>query len=113
MPRKIEDEFTTDEFDKVKEKVAEKISKCLGEQYEKVLGEIYSLTEEKPVNLIDILGLLNESFNKSISNCNECCLNKNEISNLKKKIKYCKNPMEKKKLQQELSILYKNRRRKR
>lgn len=29
------------------------------------------------------------------------------ISSLKKRIKYCKNPMEKKKLQQELNVLYK------
>ena len=32
---------------------------------------------------------------------------KQDISTLKKRIKYCKNPMEKKKLQQELNALYK------
>lgn len=32
---------------------------------------------------------------------------KQDISTLKKRIKYCKNPMEKKKLEQELNVLYK------
>ena len=34
-----------------------------------------------------------------------------DISSLKKRIKYCKNPMEKKKLQQELNVLYKEQKR--
>lgn len=36
---------------------------------------------------------------------------KDNISSLKKRIKYCKNPMEKKKLQQELNALYKEQKR--
>lgn len=36
---------------------------------------------------------------------------KEDISSLKKRIKYCKNPMEKKKLQQELNALYKEQKR--
>ena len=36
---------------------------------------------------------------------------KTDISSLKKRIKYCKNPMEKKKLQQELNVLYKEQKR--
>lgn len=36
---------------------------------------------------------------------------KQEISTLKKRIKYCKNPMEKKKLEQELNTLYKEHKR--
>lgn len=39
--------------------------------------------------------------------CNEESLSQLDISSLKKRIKYCKNPMEKKKLQQELNALYK------
>lgn len=111
VPRKIEDEFTPDGFDKVKEKVAEKISQALDEQYEKVLIEIYSSTEEKPISLVDVFGLLGEEFNKSKNNHNENCSNKDNISNIKKRIKYCKNPMEKKKLEQELNLLYKERKR--
>ena len=38
---------------------------------------------------------------------------KQEISILKKRIKYCKNPMEKKKLEQELNALYKEQKRNR
>lgn len=38
---------------------------------------------------------------------------KQDISTLKKKIKYCKNPMEKKKLEQELNALYKEQKRNR
>ena len=36
---------------------------------------------------------------------------KTDISSLKKRIKYCKNPMEKKQLQQELNALYKDQKR--
>lgn len=36
---------------------------------------------------------------------------KTDISSLKKRIKYCKNPMEKKQLQQELNALYKEQKR--
>ena len=36
---------------------------------------------------------------------------KEDISSLKKRIKYCKNPMEKKQLQQELNALYKEQKR--
>ena len=38
---------------------------------------------------------------------------KTDISSLKKRIKYCKNPMEKKKLEQELNTLYKEQKRNR
>lgn len=38
---------------------------------------------------------------------------KQDISTLKKRIKYCKNPMEKKKLDQELNALYKEQKRNR
>lgn len=40
-------------------------------------------------------------------------LPKQDISTLKKRIKYCKNPMEKKKLEQELNALYKEQKRNR
>lgn len=43
--------------------------------------------------------------------CNEDSLPQPDISSLKKRIKYCKNPMEKKKLQQELNALYKEHKR--
>lgn len=43
--------------------------------------------------------------------CNEVQLKQDTISSLKKRIKYCKNPIEKKNLERELNDLYKNRKR--
>lgn len=42
---------------------------------------------------------------------NNDLLPQSDISSLKKRIKYCKNPMEKKQLQQELNALYKEQKR--
>ena len=44
--------------------------------------------------------------------CNEVQLKQDTISSLKKRIKYCKNPIEKKNLERELTNLYKKRKRK-
>lgn len=47
-------------------------------------------------------------------NCIPQCIQSNtNIPELKKRIKYCRNPMEKKKLQQELNQAYKEQKRKR
>ena len=43
--------------------------------------------------------------------CNEVQSKQDTISSLKKRIKYCKNPIEKKNLERELNDLYKNRKR--
>lgn len=106
VPKKIEEEFTVNKFDKVKEEIAKKMSKALDEQCEEVLRKIYSIEKEKPMSIADILGVLNKLIDDKNS------LNKNDISSLKKRIKYCKNPMERIKLQRELNVLYKNKRRK-
>lgn len=44
--------------------------------------------------------------------CNEVQSKQDTISSLKKRIKYCKNPIEKKNLERELNDLYKKRKRK-
>lgn len=44
--------------------------------------------------------------------CNEVQSKQDTISSLKKRIKYCKNPIEKKNLERELTNLYKKRKRK-
>ena len=44
--------------------------------------------------------------------CNEVQSKQDTISSLKKRIKYCKNPREKKNLERELTNLYKKRKRK-
>ncbi len=58
------------------------------------------LKTAKEFDLLDDLALVPESP-------------KQDISTLKKRIKYCKNPMEKKKLEQELNALYKENKRNR
>ena len=52
-----------------------------------------------------------ELLEKMSDLCNNDLLPQPDISSLKKRIKYCKNPMEKKKLQQELNALYKEQKR--
>lgn len=68
--------------------------------------------------------LQEDQIEKSLKIINEMCSDddfpiecyeppKQKISTFKKRIKYCKNPMEKKKLEQELNALYKEHRKKR
>ena len=78
--------------------------KALDEQYKKILGEIYVLAPENPVSRAEVLSSSESNYDN--------CSNKNHIAFLKKRIKYCKNPMEKRKLEQELNLLYKKRKRK-
>lgn len=111
VPRKIEDEFTDEEFDKVKEEVIKRLSETLDEQYENLFNKINSITHAEPVSIEDMSRWLNDMLRKSESNSDINHSNKDAISGLKKRIKYCKNPMEKKKLQQELNALYKERKR--
>lgn len=67
--------------------------------------------QEDPVaKLLETINEMHFGDNFSIE-----CLEppKQDISTLKKRIKYCKNPMEKKKLEQELNTLYKEHKRNR
>lgn len=68
-------------------------------------------TQEDPIaKLLETINEMHFVDNFSIE-----CLEppKQDISTLKKRIKYCKNPMEKKKLEQELNALYKEHKRNR
>ena len=68
-------------------------------------------TQEDPIaKLLDTINEMNFGDNFPIE-CPEPP--KQDISTLKKRIKYCKNPMEKKKLEQELNALYKEQKRNR
>lgn len=59
-------------------------------------------------HILDIFNELRTGFCVDmIENISQYELPAQNISSLKKRIKYCKNPMEKKKLQQELNVLYK------
>lgn len=54
-----------------------------------------------------------EELNKMFSEIDTEIIDTESISNLKKRIKYCKNPMERKQLEQRLNVLYKEQKRKR
>lgn len=80
----------------------------------KNMADMLNMTVEEYANEIEIIGAypefsyellekLSDLYNKLFIYPQE------SISNLKKRIKYCKNPMERKKLQQELNQLYKER----
>ena len=55
--------------------------------------------------------LVGTSFSEMIIDESTFAIPQTDISSLKKRIKYCKNPMEKKQLQQELNTLYKEQKR--
>ena len=54
-----------------------------------------------------------EELNKMFSEIDTEIIDTESISNLKKRIKYYKNPMERKQLEQKLNVLYKEQKRKR
>ena len=75
-------------------------------EHMKVLG-----LNEEILNCRSALTL--EELNKMFSEIDTEIIDTESISNLKKRIKYCKNPMERKQLEQELNVLYKEQKRKR
>lgn len=78
------------------------------EQKYKDLG--IQIQEDPVAKLLETINEMHSGDNFPIE-----CLEppKQDISTLKKRIKYCKNPMEKKKLDQELNALYKEHKRNR
>lgn len=112
--------------------IAEKIPTIaicgMGKSINNLAKEIIKAEEEYiKMEQMKVLGL-----NEEILNCNSALtleeLNKmfseidtenidkfdvESISNIKKRIKYCKNPMERKQLEQKLNVLYKEQKRKR
>lgn len=62
-------------------------------------------------DLVEILNKQSTDWNGILNGSNITQSKSDDISSLKKRIKYCKNPMEKKKLEQELNLLYKKRKR--
>ncbi len=106
LHKKYETVQPPDEIGKALKIVSERVSNYNAEEKSVGCGENYN-------NIINILNKQNIDWN-GILRDSEVYQNKSkEISALQKKIKYCKNYMEKKKLEQELNVLYKNRRRKR
>ncbi len=64
-------------------------------------------------DFIDILNEQNTDWNGVLQEYSISQTKSNDIATLKKRIKYCKNPMEKKKLEQKLNLLYKSKKEKR
>ena len=80
----------------------------------KNMADMLGMTVEDCANEIEIIGGYPEFSYELLEKLSDLydesfILPKESISNLKKRIKYCKNPMERKKLQQELNSLYKER----
>ena len=72
-------------------------------QYEDGYLEIY-FNDGSAFPTCELLEKMSDLYNNDL-------LPQQDISSLKKRIKYCKNPMEKKMLQQELNALYKEQKR--
>ena len=87
------------------------ISAMVEARIQNELEQKYKEVQEDPIaKLLETINEMHFGDNFPIE-----CLEppKQEISTLKKRIKYCKNPMEKKKLEQELNALYKEHKRNR
>ena len=104
-------------MDLVAKKKEEYFRKEIQKEFE-IKNEQNSLTIEIIKNISDRFCNDNSVFSEKIEVSDSYCKpkeqndnTKDNISSLKKRIKYCKNPMEKKKLQQELNALYKEQKR--
>ena len=83
-----------------------------------MLKELLDINKEFPeVQLRDeteeILNKFNELSEMVIGDISSINIPTQDVSSLKKRIKYCKNPMERRILQQELNALYRNQKRRR
>lgn len=101
----------SDVVDQIVRAQEEYINKKIKEELE-IINNQSSLTIEDIYNMYHLYcddeERLSELYRESkVKNENS----KENVSSLKKRIKYCKNPMEKKKLQQELNALYKEQKR--
>lgn len=97
--------------------IAKKLEECFSKEIQKEFetkNEQNSLSIEIIKNISDRFCKDDLVFSEKIEVSDLYCKPKEQnenvkdnVSSLKKRIKYCKNPMEKKKLQQELNALYK------
>lgn len=83
--------------------IAERMQNELEQQFKEIEAQ-------ENDHILDILNELRTGYCVDmIENISQYELPVQNISSLKKRIKYCKNPMERTKLQQELNVLYKER----
>lgn len=97
------------------DKIGKMISATIEARIQNELDQKYKdlgiqVQEDPIVKLLETINEMHFGDNFPIE-CPE--LPKQDISTLKKRIRYCKNPMEKKKLEQELNALYKEQKRNR
>lgn len=115
------DSYESDVLRKAMDLVAKKKEEYFRKEIQKEFetkSEQNSLTIEIIKNISDKFCNDNSVFSEKIEVSDLYCKPKEQnentkenISYLKKRIKYCKNPIEKKKLQQELNVLYKEQKR--
>lgn len=97
--------------DKIGEMISATIEARIQNELEQEYKDLGVQVQEDPIaKLLETINEMHFGDNFSIE-CPEPP--KQDISTLKKRIKYCKNPMEKKKLEQELNALYKEQKRNR
>lgn len=77
----------------------------LGMSVEEYSNQLIYFNDGSAFPTCELLEKMSDLYN------NDLLPQKEDISSLKKRIKYCKNPMGKKKLQQELNALYKEQKR--
>lgn len=81
------------------------MSDALGMSIEEYANKLIYFNDGTAFPTYELLEKMSDLWNKDL-------LPQPDIPSLKKRIKYCKNPMKKKKLQQELNALYKEQKRK-
>lgn len=98
--------YSSEEVSNALRKISSRLSQSINEEIESVLGldNTYST-----ISVEEFIKTLSEQWSSSF-NFQVVDNSKEEISKLKKRIKHCKNHMERKKLEQELNALYKERR---
>lgn len=99
------------QMDKIGKMISATIEARIQNELEQECKDLDIQVQEEPI--AKLLGTINEMYFGDIFpiGCPEPP--KQDISTLKKRIKYCKNPMEKKKLEQELNASYKEQKRNR
>ena len=81
-------------------KAIKNMADMLGMSVEEYSNQLIYFNDGSAFPTCELLEKMSDLYNNDL-------LPQQDISSLKKRIKYCKNPMEKKKLQQELNALYK------
>lgn len=102
---------TPEQMGKALKVISERIRNYKEELEEDLLGCGLNSNNIVIDDLIEILNKQSTDWNGILNGSNIMQSKRDDISSLKKRIKYCKNPIEKKKLEQELNLLHEKRKR--